>query len=300
MRTLPAGCYFSRMVVASPDIRAYTDYRHYLRDRYAAEKRLNRAFSHRYIADAVGASSTGWFADMIHGRISLTDTYRLKLIKLLALAPAEAEYFEAMVDYAHAGSLEEKNRHWEKMLAGKDLKVDFLGKDKFDYYSKWYHAAIREMLLFHPFRGDYQDLARRLAPPIRPDQARKAIKLLERLGLIAQDGNGIHRPTAAILKKDAAEKSLHLANFLKANAELGIEALDRFPKEERDISALTLALRPQDFEKAKEEIKALRKRLLALSEKPGPEKKVYQCNFQIFPMTRNPQGSAESQDGGPG
>ncbi|MBW8886627.1 MAG: TIGR02147 family protein [Fibrobacteres bacterium] len=284
-------------MTALPDIRSYTDYRLYLRDRYAAGKRLNPGFSHRYIADTVGASSTGWFSDMVKGRISLTGTYRIKLTKLLGLGPAESEYFEAMVDYAHAGSLEEKNRHWERMLSGKDLKVDFLGKDKFDYYSKWYHAAIRELLLFQPFRGDYADLGRSLVPSIRPDQARKAIKLLERLGLIAQDGNGIHRPTSAILKKDAAEKALHLANFLKANAELGIEALERFPKEERDISALTLALRPQDFERAQEEIKALRKRLLALSEKPGPDKRVYQCNFQVFPLTRATKATDAARNG---
>ena len=278
------------MASGLPDIFQFTDFRAFLHSRYEAEKRANPGFSHRFIADTVNASSSGWFSDVVKGRITLTGTFLVKLIKLFSLKPNEAEFFETLVHYAQAGSLEEKNRHMEKILSFKELKVDILGKDKFEYYSKWYFAAIRELLLFQPFRGDYATLARQLSPSIRPPQAKKAIELLERLELIAKDANGIYRPTSSILKKDGAFKSIHLQNFLKTNMELGIEALDRYPKEERDISALTLALEPKDFEKAREEIKAVRKRLLALSEKPGLKKKVYQCNFQVFPMTRDTEG----------
>ncbi len=274
------------MPAQRPDIFQFTDFREYLRLRYAAEKTDSPRFSHRFVAEKVGASSTGWFSDILKGRITLTGVYSVKLAKLLELKPNEEDFFQTLVHYGQAGSLEEKNHYLEKILAFKELKIDLVGKDKFEYYSKWYHAAIRELLLFYPYRGDFADLARRLSPSIRPEQAKKAVQLLDRLNLIAVDPNGIYRPTAAILKKDAAIKSIHLENFLKANMELGVQALDRYPKEERDISSVTVSLEAEDFEKAREDIKALRKRLLALSEKPGTKKRVYQCNFQVFPLSR--------------
>jgi uncharacterized protein (TIGR02147 family) len=273
------------MTASSRDIFSFTDFREFLKFRYEFEKKADSRFTHRHIADTIGASSSGWFADIVKGRITLTSIFRTKLIALFALRGREAEYFEALVDYAQAGSVDEKNRQMERIVSGKGPKVDLLSKDKFEYYSKWYFAAIRELLLFYPFRGDYTELARRLSPPIRPQQAKTAMKVLQRLDLVAPDENGIYRPRNSLLKKDTAFKSFHLETFLKSNMVLGIESLDRYPKEERDISALTLGLSPQDFENAKEMIKDLRKKLLSLSEKPGLDKQVYQCNFSVFPVT---------------
>ena len=136
------------------------------------------------------------------------------------------------------------------------------------------------------FRGDFRALAQQLNPPIRQKQAREAIELLERLEFIRPDVTGRYRPSSPILKKDTAFKSLHLSAFLRANMQLGMEALDRFDKQDRDISSLALVLTEEDFLNAKEELKALRKKLLAWSEKPKADGKVYQCNFQVFPVSK--------------
>lgn len=274
------------MTSSPTSIFGYTDYREFLKTRYEEEKTLNRSFSHRHIMTKVGATSSGWFSDVLKGRISLTRAFALRLVKLFQLTAEEEDYFLALVDYGEAASSEERQRALEHILSFRELKVDLLGQDKFEYYARWYHAALRELLFIYPFRGDYEALAARLSPPITEGQARRAMDLLVRLGLVALDEGGRYRPTATILKKDSSTKSDHLANFLRANFELGIESLERFPKEMRDVSALTLALSPEDFLAAREEIRALRKKLLALSEKPHPEKKVYQCNFQVFPVTR--------------
>ena len=77
-----------------------------------------------------------------------------------------------------------------------------------------------------------------------------------------------------------------LANFLKTQMNLAIEALDRYPKEERDISALTLTLSPEAFKAAQEEIRALQRKLLALTDLYPKPDTVYQANFQLFPLSR--------------
>lgn len=110
---------------------------------------------------------------------------------------------------------------------------------------------------------------------------------MKQLDFISEEQDGSFRARAGALKKDPDSKFDSLANFLKAHMELAMQALETYPKEQRDVSrlTLTLSLSQTGFIKAQEEIRALRKRLLALTnEDPIPEK-VYQCNFQIFPVT---------------
>jgi uncharacterized protein (TIGR02147 family) len=267
------------------NIFSYTDFRKYLGDYYAARKATERKFSHRFIQEKVGAGSAGWFADVIKGRTNVPGTSVIKLAKLFQLKNTETDYFESMVFFGQAGSLEERNRYFQKMLAFKEVRADMVGMDRLEFYSKWYHGAIRELLFFIPFRGDYAELARKLSPPIRQAEARDSVALLERLGMVEPNGVGGFRSRDAILKKDPSFPSVVMANFLKSNMELAIEALDRYSKEERDISALTISLSEDAFAKVKEDIRALRKKMLALTEIDVAPNKVYQCNFQFFPLS---------------
>jgi uncharacterized protein (TIGR02147 family) len=144
----------------------------------------------------------------------------------------------------------------------------------------------RELLLILPFTGDYESLAKALDPAILPKQARKSLLLMARLGLISRTPAGRWLPRSAVVVKDPSLKSLHWARIQKAFLELAISSLERHGKQERDFSALTLNLSPENFRKAGEEVAALRKHLLALSQRDAGNDRVYQCNFQIFPLSR--------------
>ena len=270
---------------AEVNVFGFTDFRKFLGDTYQARKAKDRKFSHRFIQEKVGASSAGWFADVIKGRTNITGSHMVALAKLMQLRPAETDYFEAMVQFGQAASLEERTRFFHKMLAFREVRADMVGMDRLEFYSKWYHGAIRELLFFHPFRGDYAELARKLSPPIRQAEARESVALLERLGMVEPNQIGGYKARDAVLKKDPSFPSAVMANFLKSNMELAIEALDRYSKEERDVSALTISLSDQAFAQVKEDIRALRKKILAMTELDVAPTKVYQCNFQFFPLS---------------
>jgi uncharacterized protein (TIGR02147 family) len=264
----------------------FADYRGFLDAYYRDRKAKDRKFSHRFISAQVQATSSGWFADVVNGRANISGIHLVRLIKLLKLSPAQAEYFEILVRYDQAGSMEEKNQHFRKLIAIKGVKPELVGKERFEFYSEWYHAVIRESLFIHPFQGDYAQLAKSLYPSISAAEARKSIRLLERLGFIEKGPGGSYHPLPSALKKDPAFKTMHLHNFLKANIRLGAESLETVAKEERDISAMTLCLSQSGFAKAKEEIRSLRHRLLSLTEEDTGAERVYQCNFHVFPVTR--------------
>lgn len=271
---------------ASLDIFTFVDYRAFLREFYVARKASDRRFSHRFIMDKVGASSPSWFNDLVKGRINLTGTYLYRLAKLLNLSPAEEAYFESLVFYDQAGSLEEKNHYLEKILSAKGLKMDVLTKEKFEFYGSWFHAVIRELLAFVDFKGDYGALARKLNPPIRKEQAMRSVELLLALDLIRKEAGGTFKPTSANIIKDPRFKAMHLANFLRTFMELGMQSLDRFEKESRDVSTITMSLSREGFEAVREEIKASRQRIVGIAEKEKAPAAVYQMNVQFFPTTQ--------------
>ena len=77
--------------------------------------------------------------------------------------------------------------------------------------------------------------------------------------------------------------------------ELGLDAVERIPKEERDVSALTLVLSEDGFRTFREELKELRARMVQLSESEnrkfwtgvsGDSRRVYQSLLQVFPVSQ--------------
>ena len=71
-----------------------------------------------------------------------------------------------------------------------------------------------------------------------------------------------------------------------------MRALDELPREERDISTLTLCVAESAVEDLKERVRAFRRELLAFAElDPNPER-VVQVNFQIFPLTVAAKGAS--------
>jgi uncharacterized protein (TIGR02147 family) len=268
-----------------PDVFSYTDFRHYLRDYHAYLKGRDRKFSHRYIAQKVGAGSAGWFANILKGRINLTQTYVHALIKFIGLRSIRAEFFELMVKCNQAGSLDEQNYLLQRLFTLKGTSTRIVRQDQFEFYSTWYISAIRELLFFYDFRGDYTALGKKLNPSISPQEAERAMRVLWTLGFIHNDANGYPRPSHPVVSKDASIRHRCWRDQMQAKIALGARAMDSFSPEDRDISEVFVPLSSRGFAEARDEIMALRKKLLALSERDSETDKVYQCSIQFFPLS---------------
>ena len=269
-----------------PDLYSYIDYRKFLKDYYEEQKARDPKFSHRYFTMKVGFSSSGYFSDVLAGKKNLSGAFILKFVKALKLAREEEEYFINLVNFNQAKTLEEKNRYYEKMMTTGKVKVDVVERDKHAYFSSWQYAAVREALHYLAVKDDYKELGKALDPPIAAKDAKKAIEVLVSLGLIARDGAGAWRPTSGNLKMGGSIDALGLSNYHKSTLELAVRALDAFPPDQRGFSTLTLPLTAEKIRKAKLAIKNLRMYLLALAENGANADRVYQFNFQMFPVTR--------------
>lgn len=275
------GRYLPVMSSFLPDISRYTEYRKYLRDAYAAHKLRDRKFSHRFITQKMGIPSPGWFADVLASRQNLKPRNLNPLMTVFKLDSREREFLRALVEMEQAGTPEERTAAYEKWLELKGTGKEKIAKDRFKYFDHWYYPILREILALESFQGDYADLAAKVHPPIRPAQAKEAVQSLTRLRLLSP----VSRTSLPVAVKDTSTQPLRSHKLQQAYMRLAGPALQKFNKEQRNFSALTLSLSPEGLKKAGEEIATLRWKLLTLSEKERDKNRVYQCLFQVFPVS---------------
>jgi uncharacterized protein (TIGR02147 family) len=268
-----------------PDIFTYTDYRKFLGDFYRERKAVDAKFSHRYFSRKIGYNSSGFFSEVLSGKKNLTGPVLLKLSRTLTLKRGEEEYFINLVNFNQARTIDERNRFYEKLMGASQVRVEVLQIEKFEYFGKWYHAAIRELLCFYPFRGDFRKLAKKLVPHITQEQARQSVRLLLDLGMVKIDAEGRYLPAASMLGTGEGFASMNVANFQRAFMDLAREGLDRFQREERDYSTLTLPMAEEDLARARQAIAQLRGLLMNISDKCRRPERVLQFNSQLFPLT---------------
>lgn len=265
----------------------YTQYRQYLSDYYAWAKVNVRGFSHRAFLAKAGMSGPNYLKKVMEGYHNLTLNSLPKFIQALGLNGDDAEYFECLVQFNQAKSLEEKDSFFEKLinLKSKNDKV-VLEQSQYHYYKDWWVVAIRELMAFFPYHERAEELHQYLVPAITPKQAERAIVLLESLGLIEKTSEGGYRQTSQSLSTDPNMHSLLIEKFHLATARLGLEAMTRFTEDERRMSSVTMSIDESTFDQIVVKIREFRKQIAAIAAEVKESDRVIQLNMQMFPLSR--------------
>jgi uncharacterized protein (TIGR02147 family) len=273
----------------------YTDYRRYLIDYFKGRKKADPKFSHRYLSRRLGLSSPNFIMMVMQGKRNLTRSLAFKLSQEFGLDEKEAEYLEAMVGFIQAKTNKEKDAYFSRMITlRRSTGVEKIEEDQYEYYSNWYNLAVRELVTYPDFKDDFNWLAKKLFPPITPAQAKRSVKLLLKLGLITKQGNGYAR-SSALVSTGPEVSSLAVANFHRIMAERGKAAMDYAKKEERDITACTVNISRRGFEQIKKAVAECRKKVLAIAETDSPADRVYQVNYQVFPISAGRKTSGNKE-----
>jgi uncharacterized protein (TIGR02147 family) len=122
-------------------------------------------------------------------------------------------------------------------------------------------------------------------PKISAREARTALRLLMRLGMVVRDARGRLRQATPTLSTGPEVRSRQVKEFHRTMMDHAKSSLDRIPARERDISALTLCLGDHGLPLVKKAIQRFRRELLELAELEPHPRQVVQVNFQLFPLT---------------
>lgn len=274
----------------------YTDYRSLLNDYYSYQKKVMKSFSFRFFASKANVSQS-MFKDIISGRRRLSLAVMQKYASAMNLTQKETDYFGAVVQFVNCKSSDEKNYHFTSMLRLRgNCEIKILDESRYEFFSNWYHSAIRELVTLPEFREDHGWIAKKCVPGITAQQARKSIDTMLRIGILCRDQNGKLQPADPIISSEYEMKSLILRNFHTEMISLAKEALERFEPSQREISSLTLGVSYKCYERIKERIRSFKEELLNMViEDTDVSEMVCQCNFQLFPLSGKADEIEEAQ-----
>jgi len=269
-----------------PNIFGYIDYRKWLADTSEHLKIHTRYFSHRWFAQTAGIANPSFFSQVVAGKRNLTLPMIERFAKVFELSDKETLFFRHLVQFDQADTATAKQEHYALLrdLAG-SVRQFQLEADAWDFYRHWWIAALRELISQRGTLSDWSVLAEQLRPPITARQAKAGVNILQELGLIEQDDDGIWQQTNKALTSGEEVRALAVRNHNREMAQLGVEAIERFVPEERHVSGITIGLSKAGFQMLSAEIQAFKERVIRLVDRDRGEGEVFQFNVQLFPLS---------------
>ena len=126
-------------------------------------------------------------------------------------------------------------------------------------------------------------------------EVKKALKLLEKVGLLNKNADGsFEQSSKAITTGNIEVTSLSVREMHRQMGELAVRSLDEVPVNERDISGLTLGISESAYSRITKEIEDFRRRVASIVLQETEEDRVYRLNVQLFPLTKKFKGGVKN------
>ena len=269
----------------------YTDFLKYFEAYYLHQKAIDPTFSYSTLAHKAGISNKGFAYNIFHGKRNISAMHCRMISAALKHSKAETEYFRNLVGFNQTQDLVRKKRFFQKLCRlsahGKGFtRSQVVSHDQYEYYSKWYHSAIRSLIGMYSIKDDYTSLAKMVVPCITPGQAKKSVALLEQIGMVVEGGDGTLALAHTSVTTGKEVIGLGLRNFHFECADLAKNAISTLDRETRNITGLTLGVSEPGFKEICAEIAAFEKKLMAIADNDKNADRVYQLNFHLFPLSR--------------
>lgn len=273
-----------------PNIFEYTNYRTFIKDFYTFKKSENSSFSYQFFSLKAGFKSKASLANVTSGVQTLAKDRIYDVARAMNIGKKETMFFESLVCFNDSKTSEQRQHYFDQMqhLSSKPT-TKRLHDSQYEYYSKWYHCAIREIIAFVDFCDDFTMLANLVDPPIKPAQAKKSIELLTNLKLIQKSEDGRYEQTDKTLSSDNEVVSFALQKYHKEHLALASDSIDRHDRTIRNITSVTAGLSKNGFDQIKKEITQFREKLLDIIDADSGIESVYQIAFQLFPISKTPK-----------
>lgn len=264
----------------------YTDYQAFLRDRLKEMRQSSTVLSYRYAGQKLKMDASQ-ILKIVQGRLHLAEKRILDFARFLKLDERETEFFRLLVLFNKARRAEEARNLFEQMVSLTGISSLQLKRDQYLFFSEWYHTAILCALEGFDCKRNYRELGAHLRPSIQALEAKESIQLLERLGMVARNAQGFWKSTNQNFTTGKQWQSAAIQQFQHTAIQMGAEAIERFDKQERDISTLTLSMSPSLLEEVRLLAEDFRRTVARLCNQSENTNQVYQLNVQLFPLTHS-------------
>ena len=269
----------------------YLDYRDMLRDAFEERKASTPLFSYRVMAEQLGLDSSNIFR-MLQKDLHLPVRCHPRALEFLGLSGRPAEYFLLLVAYARERSSNARQEILEKAMALRDVARRQLAEQELTIFRDWWVVAIRCFLEVVGGRVHPAEIAKRLSPSIPEAEVVRALETLQELGLVKRVSSGRLAQTEAHLTAGGEEKALAVRHFQRQILSLAAESLERFPRDSRDVSTVTLAVDKGAFQEIREILRECRRQIQKRVEDSKNPDRVMQLAMAFYPLAPSPEASS--------
>jgi len=261
----------------------YLDYRDLLKDAFEDRKASSPLYSYRMMAEALGQDTSNIFR-ILQKDAHLPARCQSRAIEYLNLTGRSAEYFVLLIAYSREKDQQARHEILEKAMSLRDVANRQLGEQELAYFRDWWVVAIRSLLEVVDGRVNPAALGQRLCPQIPKEEVDKALDMLLELGLVRKASSSRLVLADAHLNAGGEEKTQAVRHFQRQILALASESLERFPKDQRDVSTLTLAVDKTAFVEIRGMLREFRQQIQKrVEESPRPDR-VMQLSMAFFPL----------------
>jgi uncharacterized protein (TIGR02147 family) len=272
-----------------------SDYRDFLKEHYQSLKSRNPLLSYRWLSAKAGINSSAFFPQVMDGKRNLTKQSLLKVVKALELSGPEAEYFENLVFFNQAKSLDEKNHFFDRLVAiqSQARSLSIL-PEHYEYFAQWWHPVVREVAVLKPWGDDFEGLAAFLRPAITATQARDSLQLLMRLGFLRKKGKSYLQSEPVLKAVGGPFPDLRLSRFQASMLQLAQQSFDRIPGPERSGAATVFSISEPTFKRFVKRSRQFRAQLQEMARVDENADRVYLLSMHLVPVSQ-PESNGSSK-----
>lgn len=281
------------VVAAGPDIWAARSARAFVRALVEARRGGPAPLSFRALARAAGFGSPNYVQTWLDGQRNLKPGNIDALATALGLGVSEREHFALLVRFEQAEDEQLQAQALREVVehAARHRRIDPLEHARFTYFSAWYVPVVHAMASLVDFRPDPNWIAARIAPPIRPAEARSALRTLHTLGIFVTDEGGFRITTPRLASDDRVQSAL-IRHWLQQRIRAADQAMDLFAPGERTTPAFLATVPSELVPELHRRVDAFRQELFAWlmdsqAGTKGIDGEVFQFSAQLFPVTRS-------------
>lgn len=226
---------------------------------------------------------------IIHGQRTLTVKGAQKIVAALGLTGTDRKYLLKLVEATRLGDPSEREAAFDRLVSLKARALPTkLDRRQLDFYNCWYNAAILELLSLPDAEDGPLWLSTHLMPSVTPLRVKKSLDLLKKLGFIVFDKE-LRRlvPSRQEVSTGSEVVGLAVIRYHQQMIALAKDALTDVDPDERDISAVTIAVPSERVAELKDMIQRFRRELLDFSSNCQEANEIAQINIQLFPIARS-------------
>jgi uncharacterized protein (TIGR02147 family) len=272
-----------------PNVFEYQNFRNYLKDYYNEEKAQKKYFSYRYFSEKAGVHTPSFLYYVIENKRNLTKSSIVKISQAIGHSREEADYFENLVFFNQAETINEKTHYYSRLIeVRRPIEAQKIELDRFEYYNKWYHSVIREVVTFFNFKDDFAKLGSFLVPPIPAKEAKDSVQLLERLGFIERDETGLYHQTSnLVISRPSPVNAFEVERFQLEMLQMAAKGYENIPMKNRMSTSTTFSVSTKTFELFKLRIREMQRDLMEIARVDDTQEQTFQITVNLFPVSRN-------------